>query len=177
MTLEEGLLRRATETRDRLIELEYETDRARLSYQHAIRRLHAAGGSLRDIAEALGLSHQRVHQIVEGVAGKVAVKNSRANLACSFCDFDKSETRKVIAGPGVRICDRCIFLATEVIQEGGARANERVKLAAVSDVQAKCSFCGKEVRRGDRMAGTARVRICAECLGLCTDILAGTSSP
>jgi hypothetical protein len=40
-----------------------------VDYQHAIKKLHAAGGSLREIADALELSHQRVHQIVEGPAG------------------------------------------------------------------------------------------------------------
>jgi len=44
-------------------------DRARIDLHHAIRRLHAAGGSLREIAEALGLSHQRVHQIVDTEEG------------------------------------------------------------------------------------------------------------
>ena len=65
MTLDEAILREATELRDRLLELQHEADRTRVDYQHVIRRLHAAGGSLREIAEALGLSHQRVHQIVE----------------------------------------------------------------------------------------------------------------
>jgi hypothetical protein len=40
-----------------------------VDYHHAIKKLHAAGGSLREIAEALELSHQRVHQIVEGPIG------------------------------------------------------------------------------------------------------------
>ncbi len=173
MTLDEGLLNQAKEHRDHIIELEYEVDRTWLSYEHAIRRLHAAGGSLRDIAEALGLSHQRVHQIVEGVAGKVAVKNAPANLVCSFCGLDKIETRKVIAGPGVYICDGCIRLATEVVQENEAKGNERIKLAAMSDRNAKCTFCGKKGRRGDRVAETGDARICDECLGICTDILVG----
>jgi len=175
MVLDEGLLNEAREARDRLIESEYETERTRLSYQHALRRLHTAGGSLREIAEALGLSHQRVHQIVEGVAGKVAVKHSRANAACSFCGFDKTETQKVIAGPGVYICDRCISLGTEVVQAGGDKANERVKLAAISDPTAKCSFCGKEGQRVHHLAGSTKARICGECLGICTDILVGGS--
>ena len=49
-----------------MLEAQHELERARADYGHAIRRLHAEGGSLREIAENLGLSHQRVHQIVEG---------------------------------------------------------------------------------------------------------------
>jgi len=66
MTLDEAILTSARELRARLLDLQHEADRARLDYHHAIRRLHAAGGSMREIADELDLSHQRVHQIVEG---------------------------------------------------------------------------------------------------------------
>ena len=66
MTLDETTLNEARELRSRLLELQHDADRAKLDYHHAIRRLHAAGGSMREIAEELDLSHQRVHQIVEG---------------------------------------------------------------------------------------------------------------
>jgi len=66
MTLDESTLTEARELRSRLLELQHDADRAKLDYHHAIRRLHAAGGSMREIAEELDLSHQRVHQIVEG---------------------------------------------------------------------------------------------------------------
>ena len=65
MTLDEQLLTEARGVRERLLDLQHDVDRARVDYQHAIRRLHAAGGSMREIAEVLGLSHQRVHQIVD----------------------------------------------------------------------------------------------------------------
>jgi hypothetical protein len=66
MTLDETILNEARELRSRLLELQHDADRAKLDYHHAIRRLHAAGGSMREIADVLDLSHQRVHQIVEG---------------------------------------------------------------------------------------------------------------
>jgi hypothetical protein len=66
MTLDEKVLAEAKDVRARLVELETQTAHTRVDYHHAIKKLHAAGGSLREIAEALELSHQRVHQIVEG---------------------------------------------------------------------------------------------------------------
>jgi hypothetical protein len=66
MTLDDTTLNEARELRSRLLELQHDADRAKLDYHHAIRRLHAAGGSMREIADELDLSHQRVHQIVEG---------------------------------------------------------------------------------------------------------------
>ena len=69
MTLDEQILAEAKEVRQHLVDLESQTAHARVDYHHAIKKLHAAGGSLREIADALELSHQRVHQIVDGSAG------------------------------------------------------------------------------------------------------------
>ena len=69
MTLNEQTLDEATKARDEFIDLQHKTEVARVDYHHLIRQLHVKGGSLREIAEALGLSHQRVHQIVEPVDG------------------------------------------------------------------------------------------------------------
>jgi hypothetical protein len=66
VALDDALLQEAKEHRDRLLELQHAADKVKLEYHHAIKKLQLAGGSLREIAEALGLSHQRVHQIVEG---------------------------------------------------------------------------------------------------------------
>jgi ClpA/ClpB-like protein len=64
MTLDEKIVGEARDLREKLLDLQHQEERARVDYQHAIRRLHAKGGSLREIADELGLSHQRVHQIV-----------------------------------------------------------------------------------------------------------------
>lgn len=69
MTLNDTTLDEAAGARDALLDLQHKTEVARVDYHHLIRRLHAEGGSLREIAEALGLSHQRVHQIVEPMDG------------------------------------------------------------------------------------------------------------
>src|SRR5258708_19859590 len=69
MPIDELLLLRATEARDRAEELRREAARSRLAFHDAVCELHRAGGSLREIAQALDLSHQRVHQIVESPEG------------------------------------------------------------------------------------------------------------
>ncbi len=38
-------------------------------------------------------------------------------LQCSFCGKSQSQVRKLIAGPGVYICDECIELCNEIIDE------------------------------------------------------------
>jgi hypothetical protein len=66
MEPDQRLLHDALTARDRLTALQEEAERGRLAYYQAVRRLHSSGVSMRDIAEALSLSHQRVHQIVNG---------------------------------------------------------------------------------------------------------------
>jgi len=39
------------------------------------------------------------------------------NLVCSFCGKSQDEVRKLIAGPTVYICDECIDLCNDIIQE------------------------------------------------------------
>lgn len=41
----------------------------------------------------------------------------KSQLKCSFCGKTQSQVRKLVAGPGVYICDECIDLCTEIIQE------------------------------------------------------------
>ncbi len=36
-------------------------------------------------------------------------------LSCSFCARSQRDVRRLIAGPGVRICDECIALCNEII--------------------------------------------------------------
>ena len=68
MRLDKELVREAARAKEELAVAEHGAYRAKIHYHQAIRRLHAAGGSLREIAEALRLSHQRVHQIINEVA-------------------------------------------------------------------------------------------------------------
>jgi ATP-dependent Clp protease ATP-binding subunit ClpX len=43
--------------------------------------------------------------------------NSYGNLCCSFCGKSQKEVKKLIAGPGVYICDECIDLCNDIITE------------------------------------------------------------
>ena len=44
-------------------------------------------------------------------------KGSNDNLFCSFCSKKQTEVAKLIAGPAVYICDECIRLCSEIIDE------------------------------------------------------------
>ena len=43
--------------------------------------------------------------------------DASGELVCSFCGKSQDEVKKLIAGPSVYICDECVFLCNEIIQE------------------------------------------------------------
>jgi len=182
--MDEELLARAKRAQERLIEAEHAAEVARAEFHRAVRRLHLSGASLRELARALHLSHQRVHQIVEAAGG--ARRWGRRGrqppeLACSFCGRPQRKTRKLVAGPGVYICEKCVEMAEAVICSGHATETALGLLRPVAEgaTRRRCSFCGKHRRQvaglattvdnpAGKVAGDAA--ICAECLTLCREI-------
>ena len=45
-------------------------------------------------------------------------------LKCSFCGKSQKQVKKLIAGPGVYICDECIELCNEIIESEVEDAQE-----------------------------------------------------
>ena len=90
MGLDKELVREAARAKEELAVAEHAAYRAKVHYHQAIRRLHAAGGSLREIAEAFRMSHQRVHQIINQAAEATRRQRETQVLSgpvgpCSFC--------------------------------------------------------------------------------------------
>src|SRR5829696_2280394 len=117
MGLDMELVREAARAKEELAVAEHAAYRAKVHYHQAIRRLHAAGGSLREIAEAFRLSHQRVHQIINEAAEATRRRRESQVLSgrlgpCSFCGRPHDVCAKLIVGPEVFICDRCVMQAT-----------------------------------------------------------------
>jgi hypothetical protein len=67
--VDDELLGLAKAAKARLNEAEHAAALARAEFHGAVRRLHLGGASLRELAAALGLSHQRVHQMVDAAGG------------------------------------------------------------------------------------------------------------
>ena len=44
-------------------------------------------------------------------------RNLAGRPKCSFCGADEQQSQKLIAGPGVYICDECVGLCVEMIEE------------------------------------------------------------
>ena len=173
--MNEQLLAEAKQAGERLIEAEHAADVARAEFNRAVRRLQLAGASLREVADALGLSYQRVHQIVKAAGGSRRWRKAKIPRPgpCSFCGRTAEKVKTLIAGPGVYICDRCIPVASQTIATGepAGPPSAVIEPVAVEDTAEKCSFCGKRRYQVPGLAAAASTRICAECLQLCHEIV------
>jgi ATP-dependent Clp protease ATP-binding subunit ClpX len=53
------------------------------------------------------------------------------SLNCNFCGKSQKEVKKLIAGPGVYICDECIDLCTDIIQEDVTQSQSKATMESV----------------------------------------------
>lgn len=51
-------------------------------------------------------------------------------LKCSFCNKPQDQVRRLIAGPGVYICDECIELCSDIITEEFAQRDKRGRVSS-----------------------------------------------
>jgi hypothetical protein len=168
VALDDDLVRDVEAARQKLELLETAVFDARAEFHQAIRRLHTGGASMREIANALGMSHQRVHQIigedaiveVEATSTDVtphpnaSVSVTAAEDACSFCGTPRRKVEKLLAAPGRSfICDACV--------ERAAGELSPVDLA-------ECDFCRQATESAFERNGAL---ICAECVRTCERII------
>ncbi|HEV8629539.1 MAG TPA: ClpX C4-type zinc finger protein [Thermoanaerobaculia bacterium] len=173
MAIDGELLKKAQATAGSLAEAERQALLARADHHTTIRRLHLAGGTCREIGQALGLSHQRVQQIVDAAGGtwwgRLWRSRNRRDAVCTFCGLPPAEVAKLIAGPDVYICDACVAAAEAALAGNGATAGLAL---AGNRARAKCSFCSKRQATGRRVAVAPSAAVCADCVAVCRQILA-----
>lgn len=174
MTIHTALLEKARAAAGRLAEAERRVQLERAEYHALVRRMHLAGGSLREIAQALELSHQRVQQMVEAAGGSWwqrvwGVRILKGDLACTFCKRSKDQVAKLIAGPKAFICDSCVELAERGLT--GKSSAETGMMLAGDRARARCSFCQKRRAADLPILTGPGANICAACLNVCRQIL------
>ena len=170
MVNDSRLLEQARAAGSRLAEAERHALLARADYHTAIRRLHLAGTSLREIAQALSLSHQRVQQVVRAAGGswwQVWRRRSVRDAVCSWCERPPSEVAQLIAGPNVYICDACVTSAERALRGAGGKGE--LKPVAVG-TRYRCDFCRRRAA-DNRSLLVGPHHICADCVRICRDIL------
>ena len=59
---------------------------------------------------------------------------------CSFCGKSQKQVKKLIAGPGVYICDECIELCNEIIEEEFSSSDEAGGVEDLPRPRELCEF-------------------------------------
>jgi len=98
-------------------------------------------------------------------------KRLRGIFLCSFCNKNRDQVQRLIAGPNVFICDECIGLFSHRSSEELEAVNARARRKAPRSIY-QCSFCGKKESQVPRFfVGPGEVHICGECIALCREII------
>ncbi len=63
----------------------------------------------------------------------MAKNDSIKNVRCSFCGKPQESVRRIIAGPGVYICDECIALCNGIMEEGDFE-DESIELNGLEEI-------------------------------------------
>jgi hypothetical protein len=88
-----------------------------------------------------------------------------SEIHCTCCRKSQHRIEKLIAGPAVFICNRCVIAAfAAVTSEGRQRTGWEL-----CDRDARCSFCHEA--RQQAAAFAERLVVCRSCLKICVGIL------
>src|SRR5262245_37928845 len=165
MTIDRELLDKTRKEGARLADAERQVLVARAEYHTAVRRLHLAGASLRELADALGVSHQRVQQIVQGAGGSWwrrawRTRKHPRDAVCTWCGRPPSEVSRLVAGPNVFICDGCLADCEHTLDARTAASGAHHRGGA----RGRCAFCSRRGSRSRIIVEGAAASICDECM-------------
>jgi ClpX C4-type zinc finger len=180
MVLDPELVEKARTASVRLAQAERDALLSRADYHTAVRRLHLAGGSLREIAETLSISHQRVQQIVSSAGGTWwsrvwSTRRVGPDAVCTWCGRPPAEVAKLIAGPRVYICDACVEAGEQTLAGARPAAGPFTEVKT-RGVGSRCSFCGKRAGHDRPVVSGPAGRVCRDCLQTCREILDGRAA-
>ena len=91
---------------------------------------------------------------------KKSSSQRETELRCSFCNKTENPRRKVIAGPKVQICDECVDLCVDIL-------NDDRKDPTWTDVPGAvhCMVCRMQALPEDVVMVRSRGVICRGCIG------------
>lgn len=104
------------------------------------------------------------------------------DVRCSFCKKGQHDVRKLIAGPGVVICDECVEVCNDILADDHRFTSaERVDVPDISSSQVEdfpvvCRLCGMQVLAGEALLIEARGMVCAPCAAAVVDAMDVRSS-
>ena len=83
------------------------------------------------------------------------MKERRGPARCSFCGKGEAQVRRLVAGPGIYICDQCVYLCEEVLKEEGI-LNDTTKAERVAALRAEIQHLHGLLRLESRLVKDLR---------------------
>lgn len=95
------------------------------------------------------MTHQAISQQIAG---------------CSFCNKAERDVQRLIAGPGVNICDGCVGICLERLEED--RTSDKPANASATVV---CGLCSRVYAGSDCLSIVNRGAVCYQCAAAVQD--------
>lgn len=102
---------------------------------------------------------------------------SEKDVRCSFCSKTRHDVRKLIAGPGVVICDECVEICNDILADEHRFASTERRdepstkpSADVAGFPVICRLCGMRILSGEALLIEERGTVCKPCV---TAVLSG----
>ena len=112
---------------------------------------------------------EKVGMSSKNIGSGHSAANDEASLSCSFCGKTQRQARKLIAGPHVYICDECVELCNDILQEEweSAQVPDHALPSNESTIfkhSAICSLCRLPTTIGELLPIVERGFLCAACV-------------
>jgi tetratricopeptide (TPR) repeat protein len=138
-----------------------------------VRRMCVAGITANICDECIDRCRERLRTLPPLAEGESRTAwMSPDEPGCSFCAKSRREVKKLIAGPGVMICDECIGLCNDIIAEAhpkGREARQKERRIKRND-GVRCGFCSTE--EAVLFIAGPGLYICDGCVDACNDVIA-----
>jgi hypothetical protein len=91
-----------------------------------------------------------------------------ALVKCSFCGKSQKEVKKLIAGPGIYICDECIALCIDILLEDGHVGRLDASAAGVFVPRSELTSVARTLDQAVGAMGAGNARVADEAGRLAT---------
>lgn len=100
-------------------------------------------------------------------------KFSEKYKMCSFCGKPESKTDFIINKNGAQICNECLTLCNEILEEENCCYNYQSATLKrnIDKNEIHCSFCGRSKSEVEKFIQDDDIYICNGCIGVCNNVI------